>query len=162
MNKKRQAGRSAARQTPEDREQLAHGSWLAVVRAYHLCEAVLTQRLEVLGVKLAEHEVLINLLLEDRLTQQQIADRCFSARSGISMLVTKLEEKVWVLRQVDEADQRAKRIALTPTGRRIARQCHAVQREVVTLMTDGADDARLHQVFEAMQQAASALRTALD
>lgn len=143
------------------RERLAQSSWLSVVRAYHLCEALLTQRLDVVGVKLAEHEVLVNLLLEDQLTQQQIADRCFSARSGISMLVSKMASQGWVTRRADASDRRAKRIALTPLGRDLALRCHEVQRGVVGLMTDGADDAQLAQLLATMQQAASALREAI-
>lgn len=150
-----------SKSTRTAREALELGTWLSVVRAYHLCEAVLTQGLEPLGVKLAEHEVLINLLLEDRLTQQQIADRCFSARSGISMLVSRMEGLGWVTRAADDTDRRAKRIALTPEGRALAGRCQAVQSEVVALMTADADDAQLSQVLAAMQQVASALRLAL-
>ena len=36
-------------------------SWLSVVRAYNLCEAVMARRLGELGVRTQEHEILANL-----------------------------------------------------------------------------------------------------
>ena len=59
--------------TPRKRQPSAHTlkSWLSVVRAYHLCEAVLSQRVSTLGLRLGEHEVLVNLLRLPGLTQQQ-------------------------------------------------------------------------------------------
>jgi DNA-binding MarR family transcriptional regulator len=146
---------------PEPRERLAHSSWLSVVRCYHLCDALLAQRVAVLGVKLAEHELLVNLLLENQLTQQQLAERCFSARSGISMLISRLEAQGWVERQADPVDRRVRRIALTAAGEALARTCFEQQREVVALMTAGADDAALRAVREAMQTASGALQQAL-
>jgi DNA-binding MarR family transcriptional regulator len=155
------AERGAARSPQDARERLAHASWLSVVRAYHLCDALLARRIGALGVTLAEHEVLVNLLREDGLTQQQVADRCFSARSGTSMLVTRMEGQGWLLRSADETDRRTKRLSLTAAGRTLAQRCRAEQRDVVALMTAQADDTLLAQVQQAMDGAATALHQAL-
>lgn len=66
-------------------------SWLSVVNAYHLCDALMTRRLAELGVRTPEHEILANLRRAPGITQQVLASRCFSAKSHISALLTLLE-----------------------------------------------------------------------
>ena len=99
-----------------------HGTaaWLAVVRAYHLCEAVMSTRLTRLGVKLPEHEVLANLSTAPGITQQMLAERSFSAKSHTSMLLKQMEAAGLVRRDTDPADARAKLLFLTPAGAALA------------------------------------------
>jgi DNA-binding MarR family transcriptional regulator len=136
-------------------------SWLAVVRAYNLCEAVLSQRLAALDLRLPEHEVLINLQQAPGLTQQQLAQRCFVAKSGISMLVSRMEAAGWLLRQADSADARLRRLSLMPAGAALATQCEALQTEVVQGMTDACSAAELGQIAQAMDRAAGVLEAML-
>jgi DNA-binding MarR family transcriptional regulator len=136
-------------------------SWLSVVRSYHLCEAVMSQRLAALGLKLAEHEVLVNLLRTPGSTQQALAQRCFVAKSGISMLVTRMVQARWVLRQPDEVDARAWRLFLTGKGERLAMQAQAVQTEVVNAMSRDCSEAELQAITRAMAQTSDVLQTLL-
>ena len=136
---------------------LATQSWLSVVRAYHLCDAVLTQRLAALGPKLGEHEVLVNLFREPGITQQQLAQRCFSAKSGVSMLVTRMEEDRLLRREADPVDARVRRLSLTTRGEALAAKALAIQAEVVQGMVAGASEAELVHIMEAMQRASVAL-----
>lgn len=133
-------------------------AWLSVVRSYHLCEAVLSQRLLALGVKLAEHEVLVNLLRAPGSTQQALAQRCFVAKSGVSMLVSRMVQAGLVQRQADEVDARVWRLFLTPQGERLAGQASAVQAEVVEAMTQGSSEAELLALAEAMERSAQVLQ----
>lgn len=136
-----------------------HGTqtWLAVVRAYNLCDAVMTARLAELGVRVVEHEVLANLSTAPGITQQQLAARCFVAKSGVSMLLAQMEERGWVRREVDAADARLKRLQLTTAGEVLARQTLAVQAEVVRAMVADDGDAELDQVRDAMQRVSQRL-----
>ncbi|WP_374661369.1 MarR family winged helix-turn-helix transcriptional regulator [Inhella sp.] len=121
-------------------------TWLAVVRAYHLCDQVLTRRLADLGLKTSEHEVLVNLLLYPGSTQQQLGAHLFAAKSVVSSLVTKLEARGLLERAADANDARIWRLHLTRTGHQLARRALAVQIEVVTAMGEGSnatDNARL-------------------
>ena len=113
-----------------------HGTaaWLAVVRAYNLCESVMTKRLARLGVKLAEHEVLANLSTDPGITQQALAERSFAAKSHTSMLLKQMEADGLVRREADPADARAKRLYLTAAGATLARKTMKVQAEVVSGM----------------------------
>lgn len=145
----------AAAQTEPSAEAVQ--SWLAVVRAYNLCEVVLSQRLAPLGLRLPEHEVLVNLQRVPGLTQQQLAQRCFVAKSGISMLVSRMEAAGWLQRQADASDARLRRLSLTETGAALAAQCLAIQSTVVRAMTEGTSSAELGQIAQGMDKVAAVL-----
>ncbi len=140
----------------------AHDAWLSVVRAYHLCDQVLTQRLAALGLKLSEHEVLVNLLLRPGATQQQLAAHSFTAKSVMSALVGKLEQAGWLRREADANDARAWRLHLTPEGEALARRSLAVQAEVVQRMTAASSAAELRELQRQMDAGSAALRAMLD
>jgi DNA-binding MarR family transcriptional regulator len=137
-------------------------SWLSVVNAYHLCDALMTRRLAELGVRTPEHEILANLRRDPGITQQVLASRCFSAKSHISALLTLLEGRGWVRREPDPTDARAKRLVLAPEGERIAARTAAVQSAVVATMIDGETDATLREVTEAMKRVGARLKAHLD
>jgi len=139
----------------------AHDAWLSVVRAYHLCDQVLTQRLGALGLKLAEHEALVNLLLHPGATQQQLAAHSFTAKSVMSALVGKLEHAGWLRREPDAHDARAWRLHLTPAGEALARRSLAVQAEVVQRMTAASSPAELRELQRHMDAGSAALRAML-
>ncbi len=137
-------------------------SWLSVVNAYHLCDALMAQRLSEIGVRTPEHEILANLRRDPGITQQVLALRCFSAKSHISALLTLLEGRGWVRREPDPTDARAKRLFLAPQGERIAARTAAVQAAVVAAMVDGETPATLREVTEAMQRVGTRLKARLD
>jgi DNA-binding MarR family transcriptional regulator len=144
------------------KDSAAVRSWLSVVNAYHLCDALMARRLGELGVRTPEHEILANLRRDPGIAQQVLALRCFSAKSHISALLTLLEGRGWVRREPDPVDARAKRLFLTPQGERIAAQTAAVQAAVVAAMTDGETSATLREVTEAMQRVGARLKALLD
>ena len=137
-------------------------SWLSVVNAHHLCEALMARRLAELGVRTPEHEILANLRRDPGITQQVLASRCFSAKSHISALLTQLEGRGWVRREPDPVDARAKRLFLQPQGEHIAALTAEVQAAVVATMVDGETVATLGAVAEAMQRVGARLKTQLD
>ncbi len=116
--------------TPE--QQLR--AWLAVVRAYNRCDAVLGQLLGERGYSIAQYEVLSQLHSSPGLTQQELAKRSFVAKSGMSMLIKRLEEDGWVRRESDAQDARMKRLHLTELGLERAEEVRQVQTQVVSTM----------------------------
>ena len=131
-----------------------HGTlaWLAVVRAYNLCDAVMTARLAAIGLRVGEHEVLATIATTPGITQQALAARCFVAKSGVSMLLTQMEAKGWVRRDSDGADARVRRLTLTEDGMAMAQKCLAVQAELVTAMVAPATDGELETVADTMNR----------
>jgi DNA-binding MarR family transcriptional regulator len=131
-----------------------HGTlaWLAVIRAYNLCDAVMTARLAAIGLRVGEHEVLATIATTPGITQQALAARCFVAKSGVSMLLTQMEAKGWVRRDSDGADARIRRLTLTGDGMAMAQKCLAVQAELVTAMVAPATEDELATVADTMNR----------
>ena len=146
------------RKTPREPSS-PHGTktWLAVVRAYNLADAAMATRLAVIGLRIGEHEVLATLATVSGITQQELASRCFVAKSGVSMLLAQMEAKGWVRRKADASDARVKRLALTAAGRAIAAQSMKVQAEVVTAMVAGSSEEELDSVTRSMESVSARL-----
>jgi len=136
-----------------------HGTqaWLAVVRAYNLCDAVMTTRLATLGLRVGEHEVLANLATSPGITQQALAARCFVAKSGVSMLLTQMEGQGLVRREADAADARVRRLFLTPAGAALAAQSLRIQADVVRAMVEPATEAELAAMVDVMGRVSTRL-----
>jgi DNA-binding MarR family transcriptional regulator len=136
--------------------------WLSIARTFYLCDALMARRLGALGVRMAEHEILINLRREPGIAQQTLARRCFSAKSHISALLTALEERGWVAREADPADARAKQLFLTPAGEHVAARTTAVQAEVAAAMAASVSPKTLVDVTNAMGRVSERLQALLD
>ena len=136
-------------------------SWLALVRAYNLCDATLTRRLAPLGVRPAEHDVLANLQRYPGISQQALADRCFIAKSHISALVSALEARGLVRRAPDPADARARQLYVTADGAALAERTSAVLSGVVAVMADTLTAAEMAQIEDTMTRVSAQLSTRL-
>ena len=136
-----------------------HGTlaWLAVVRAYNLCDAVMSTRLAALGLRVGEHEVLAHLATAPGITQQALAARCFVAKSGVSMLLTQMQAQGLVRREADAQDARVWRLSLTSDGAALARATMTIQAEVIGAMAAGVSDAELATVARVMDSVSAAL-----
>ena len=134
-----------------DIERQAARTWISVVRAYHLCEAVMSERLAEVGIRLAEHEVLANLVRDPGMSQQALAAKCFTAKSHISALLSALEKRGLVRREADPADARARRLFVTRQGEAVARQTMAVQAKVVAAMAKAVPTKDMAFIEEAMK-----------
>ncbi|HYE40164.1 MAG TPA: MarR family transcriptional regulator [Ramlibacter sp.] len=142
-------------------EQNPVRTWLSVVRAYHLCEAVMSSRLAELGVRLGEHEILGNLSSKPGMTQQMLASRCFTAKSHMSALVGQLETRGLVRREPDPKDARAKQLFLTRAGEALARRTGAVQAQVVEAMAASVSPDEMALIDAAMARVSERLEKLL-
>jgi DNA-binding MarR family transcriptional regulator len=135
-------------------------AWLKVIESYNLCIQLLGKRLEKANVSVAEHDVLIALLHNPGATQQQIAKACFVAKSGVSMLLAKLEVSGLVRREADESDARIKRAYLTAKGEKTALKTFSIQQEIVDLMAKPVSDSDLKTIATVMESVSTRLRAA--
>jgi DNA-binding MarR family transcriptional regulator len=135
-------------------------AWLKVVEAYGLCDQLLTERLAKVGVPIAEHDVLMALLRNPGATQQHIAKSCFVAKSGVSMLLVKLEAAGMVRREADKTDGRIKRAYLSTKGEKLAIKTLKIQQEVVELMAKPLSDTDLKHIATVMESVSTRLKAA--
>ena len=60
---------------------------------------------------------------EDRLTQQELARRCFTDPSSMTGMVDRMVKRDLVRREVHESDGRSRRVCLTEHGKALFDQC---------------------------------------
>ena len=143
---------------PQGREALQLAAWIAVVRTYNECTTTLLARLSPLGVSLLQHEVMMNLQRSPGITQRALAERCFSAKSGVSMLLDRMQKDGLVIRLPHPEDSRARSIELTGKGQRLARDLSDIQAQVVRDMTSPYAAEELRELERMMSETAQRLR----
>jgi DNA-binding MarR family transcriptional regulator len=138
------------------------GAWLAIVRTYQKCADTLSERIKPLGIKLAQHDVMMNLLRTPTLTQQQLAERSFVTKSHMSAVITDMEAEGWITRIDSDTDKRSKEITLTRKGTALAARAFALQTVVVKLMMGPLSDKQIDFIakfsmdaFESLDASAS-------
>ena len=114
---------------------------MEVVKAYQACYAALSRELKPLGLSVAQHDMLVAIYDHDGATQQQLAEKLLVVKSNVTGLVTRLETRGLVRREVDPQDARAKRVTLTPEGkalveRSVEQQAVVLKQMVSVLRTD--------------------------
>ncbi len=136
-------------------------SWISVVRAYNLCDALLARELAAIGLRNPEYEILAHLLREPGLSQQALAERCFTAKSHMSALLSGMQERGWLRRESHPQDARAKRLYLEPAGIVIAERSKLIQADVVKTMAQAISSEQMSQVHVAMVAVSTALEIQL-
>jgi DNA-binding MarR family transcriptional regulator len=159
MQPTRKKSSSPSRQPFDD---AAMRPWLSIARTFYLCDALMARRLGALGVRVAEHEVLVNLRRDPGIAQQTLARRCFNAKSHTSALLTALEARGWVRRENDPADARARKLFLTAAGERMVVRTAAVQAEVAASMAETLSSKMLTDLTAAMGKISARLQVLTD
>jgi DNA-binding MarR family transcriptional regulator len=136
--------------TTEPVNALRLKAWLDVVRSYQKCSAVLETAIAPLGIKLAQHDVLLNLLHDTELTQQQLAERSYVTKSHMSAVINDMIERGWLQRETSETDRRSKMVSLTRAGRSLAGKAFAAQADVINAMAEPLSDKQLADVSKMM------------
>ena len=76
---------------------------------------------EKIGMQEGFRHILINLALEDDLTQLDLVQRSHLKAPTISVALRNMEQAGLVIRHTDDVDQRQTRVRLTPSGREMDR-----------------------------------------
>ena len=136
-------------------------SWLAVVRTYQKCSEVLSLAIKPLGLKLAQHEVLMLLLMTrntaEPVTQQRLAENSYVTKSHMSGVLTEMASMGWITRTDSAHDKRSKAISLTPQGLALAKRAYAAQAEVIGVMMQPLSDRQVDELERTSRNATLAL-----
>jgi DNA-binding MarR family transcriptional regulator len=133
------------------------GAWLGVVRTYQKCSQVLSEGIKPLGLKLAQHDVMMNLLKMPEQTQQQLAGHSYVTKSHMSAVLTEMQALGWIGRTDSAVDKRSKVVCLTPLGRPLALRAYAVQTQVVDAMMAPLSDRQISDLEKLSRNAVAAL-----
>jgi DNA-binding MarR family transcriptional regulator len=129
---------------------------LALQRATHHTLHALSAALADLSLSAAEINALANLGDGGTLSVRQLSERTGTRASTLTGLLDRLENRGYLVREVDPADRRSFRLPLTDLGREVAARALAaiadLEREALSRL-DATQLAGYHAVVTALQEA---------
>lgn len=150
---------AAIEKTPWARPRFKN--WLAVARCHALYGQRLALILAPLGLRVAQFDILANLVYEPGMTQQRLAGKLFVGRSNLSMALSEMEKIGWVRRDNDPQDKRIRRLYLSPDGEALAMR--ALEDECVLFdeMMTVLSDAECNALGDSMRRLGDHLKLGL-
>ena len=129
---------------------------LALQRATHHTLHALSAALADLNLSAAEINALANLGEGGTLNIRQLSERTGTRASTLTSLLDRLENRGYLVRELDPADRRSFRLPLTAAGQAVAAQVLAavadLERQTLSRL-DAAQLAGYHAVITALQEA---------
>jgi MarR family transcriptional regulator, organic hydroperoxide resistance regulator len=128
---------------------------LALQRATHHTLQVLSAALADLNLSAAEINALANLGEGGTLSVRQLSERTGTRASTLTGLLDRLENRGYLVRELDPSDRRSFRLPLTGLGQEVAARALAaladLEREALSRL-DAAQLAGYHAVITALQE----------
>jgi DNA-binding MarR family transcriptional regulator len=115
-----------------------------------LLRRVYDRRVEPLGLTRAQWRVLVHIYRREGISQTALAQVLEIEKPTLGKLVDRLEEKGWVERQIEQSDQRARRLVITNQAYPLIDEMEELAAGVHTDALDGvaSDEAdRLHDTL---------------
>ena len=129
---------------------------LALQRATHHTLQALSAALADLNLSAAEINALANLGEGGTLSVRQLSERTGTRASTLTGLLDRLENRGYLVRELDPSDRRSFRLPLTGLGQEVAARALAaladLEREALSRL-DAAQLAGYHAVITALQEA---------
>jgi len=129
---------------------------LALQRATHHTLHALSAALSDLNLSAAEINALANLAEGGTLSVRQLSERAGTRASTLTGLLDRLENRGYLVREVDPADRRSFRLPLTDQGREVAARARAAITDLERTALSRLDAAQLagyHAVISALEEA---------
>jgi DNA-binding MarR family transcriptional regulator len=129
---------------------------LALQRATHHTLHALSAALSDLNLSAAEINALANLGEGGTLSVRQLSERAGTRASTLTGLLDRLENRGYLVREVDPADRRSFRLPLTGQGREVAARALAAIADLERAALSRLDATQLagyHAVISALQEA---------
>jgi DNA-binding MarR family transcriptional regulator len=129
---------------------------LALQRATHHTLHALSTALSDQNLSAAEINALANLGEGGTLSVRQLSERTGTRASTLTGLLDRLENRGYLVREVDPADRRSFRLPLTDQGREVAARARAAITDLERTALSRLDAAQLagyHAVISALEEA---------
>lgn len=110
--------------------------------------AFLLKRLQKYGVGCAEHGILMFLAKNNGVNQETIAQFYKLDKGAVAKTLGKLEEKGYIIRKVNEDNQREKIITLSKSGEAICVELQEVFKKFNTTIFEGMSSAEIKMLEE--------------
>lgn len=105
--------------------------WFRFLRLHQRGHAAMSQRLRLLGLSVAQFDLLSTLTESEGITQRDLAERLYVTKGNVSGLVDRLVDAGLVTRRDIPGDRRSYALHLTEEGRALAVAGMEAQREFV-------------------------------
>jgi MarR family transcriptional regulator, transcriptional regulator for hemolysin len=99
---------------------------------------MVNEELKPLNLSSSEGNILLHLLTQDQvLGQEELVEQLDVSKPAVSRALESLESKGYIVREVDPADKRARRVLLTAKAMEIGVRVEAVYSEIFSIATQG-------------------------
>jgi DNA-binding MarR family transcriptional regulator len=99
---------------------------------------MVNEELKPLNLSSSEGNILLHLLTQDQvLGQEELVEQLDVSKPAVSRALESLESKGFIVREVDPADKRARRVLLTAKAMEIGLRVEAVYSEIFSIATQG-------------------------
>jgi DNA-binding MarR family transcriptional regulator len=112
------------------------------------------------GMTTDQYVLLTVLTQSGEATQQELVRRCYSDTATIGTMLSLLEAKRLVTRTPHPRDGRARRVRLTPSGRRLAKEMERGSRSIRAELAGLFDEQELRTLIGFLDRLAGAMRPA--
>jgi len=126
--------------------------WIVLARCHRVLAMLVERDIAALGLCLSEFGVLEALLHKGPLTISEIQAKVLLASGSMTAAVDRLESRGLALRKSITSDRRARRIELTPSGRRLIEEVFRAHAEHLEQAVGVLDDTEKHQVYEGLKK----------
>lgn len=130
-------------------ERLGLMIWFRLSRVYNQSVRETQQHLKKWSLTVAQFDLIAQIGVHDRLTQQQLADKLFVTKGNITQLLSKLEEQGFVKR---EQDWKTKFVSLTERGKELFNDVVPIQEHFQASQYNGLDVEEKRQLLNLLKK----------
>ncbi|TCP19530.1 MarR family transcriptional regulator [Scopulibacillus darangshiensis] len=94
-------------------KRLGLSLWFRLARFYTHSIRRTNQHLKEWGLSASQFDILVQVGVHNRLTQQELADKLFVTKGNVTQMINKMEQLGWIKR---EQEWKTKYLSLTDTG----------------------------------------------
>ena len=117
-------------------------------------KAFLLRRLQKYGVGCAEHGILMYLAKNDGVNQESIAQFYKLDKGAVAKTLGKLEDKGYIIRKVNQDNQREKIITLSESGKEIIKEMEEILEEFNTALFEGMNSEEIKMLGQLVSSVA--------
>ena len=126
--------------------------WIVLARCHHALAMLVERDIAGLGLCLSDFTVLEALLHKGPLTISDIQAKVLLASGSMTAAVDRLESRGLAVRRSMASDRRARRIELTPEGRRLIQEVFRAHAEHLEEAVAVLDETEKQQVYEGLKK----------
>jgi MarR family transcriptional regulator, transcriptional regulator for hemolysin len=124
---------------------------------------MVNEELKPLNLSSSEGNILLHLLTQDQvLGQEELVEQLDVSKPAVSRALESLENKGYIVREVDPTDKRARRVLLTAKAMEIGLRVEAVYSEIFSIATQGVPQNEIEdfiQLFARVSESFSRARS---